>query len=55
MNQPVHNPYDPSDLSIGFYSLFSITESPFVTSGDEWMGFYWKDGKDQVAKLPRSS
>ena len=50
----------------GFYSLFSVTEEPFVTSGGEfhpryfmqhdllrgapgqWMGFYWKDKKDQV-------
>lgn len=50
----------------GFYSLFSVTEEPFVTSGgelrlvrylvsyrsdctvDQWMGFYWKDKKDQV-------
>lgn len=32
----------------GFYSLFSITEEPFVTSGGQWMGFYWKDKKDQL-------
>ena len=52
----------------GFYSLFSVTEEPFVTSGGEpqgpfivittyilsgqWMGFYWKDKKDQASKLP---
>jgi hypothetical protein len=29
-------------------SLFSITEEPFVTSGNQWMGFYWKDKKDQL-------
>ncbi|KAL5498075.1 hypothetical protein ACEPAH_3006 [Sanghuangporus vaninii] len=35
-------------FGVGFYSLFSITEEPFVTSGDQWMGFYWKDKKDQL-------
>ena len=52
-------------LSEGFYSLFSVTDEPFVTSGGtlnqsllfarfsqsssgKWMGFYWKDKKDQV-------
>jgi hypothetical protein len=25
-----------------------ILDDPFVESGDEWMGFYWKDGKDQL-------
>ncbi|KAF9650775.1 hypothetical protein BDM02DRAFT_3140374 [Thelephora ganbajun] len=35
-------------FGVGFYSLFSITEEPFVTSGGQWMGFYWKDGKDQL-------
>lgn len=43
-------------FGVGFYSLFSVTEEPFVTSGDQWMGFYWKDGKDQLfarrGKLP---
>ncbi|EPQ50196.1 hypothetical protein GLOTRDRAFT_141604, partial [Gloeophyllum trabeum ATCC 11539] len=29
-------------FGVGFYSLFSVTEDPFVTSGDQWMGFYWK-------------
>jgi len=23
-------------------------DDPFVESGDRWMGFYWKDGKDQL-------
>lgn len=32
----------------GFYSLFSVTESPLVESPGRWMSFYWKDGKDQV-------
>jgi hypothetical protein len=54
----------------GFYSLFSVTEEPFVSSGgkfdihnqvfvcscflpEQWMGFYWKDKKDQVGAVPR--
>lgn len=32
----------------GFYSLFSVTEEPFVKSGTEWMGFYWRNGGDQL-------
>ncbi|KIM21061.1 hypothetical protein M408DRAFT_112189 [Serendipita vermifera MAFF 305830] len=35
-------------FGVGFYSLFSVTEEPFVTSGPKWMGFHWKDGKDQL-------
>ncbi|KAG8895151.1 hypothetical protein FRB99_000735, partial [Tulasnella sp. 403] len=35
-------------FGVGFYSLFSITDEPFVTSGGQWMGFYWKDNKDQL-------
>ncbi|KAF8513724.1 hypothetical protein BU17DRAFT_95084 [Hysterangium stoloniferum] len=35
-------------FGVGFYSLFSVTEEPFVKSGDKWMGFYWKDKKDQL-------
>ncbi|KAF9451267.1 hypothetical protein P691DRAFT_796992 [Macrolepiota fuliginosa MF-IS2] len=35
-------------FGVGFYSLFSVTEEPFVKSGDQWMGFYWKDKKDQL-------
>ena len=23
-------------------------DDPFVESGDKWMGFYWKDGRDQL-------
>ncbi|KAG6820876.1 hypothetical protein H0H93_010220 [Arthromyces matolae] len=34
-------------FGVGFYSLFSVTEEPFVTSGEQWMGFHWKDKKDQ--------
>lgn len=35
-------------LDQGFYSLFSVTEEPFVKSGHEWMGFYWRNGGDQL-------
>jgi hypothetical protein len=34
--------------TLGFYSLFSVTEEPFVKSGTEWMGFYWRNGGDQL-------
>ncbi|KAG8913137.1 hypothetical protein FRC00_002964, partial [Tulasnella sp. 408] len=34
-------------FGVGFYSLFSVTDEPFVTSGGQWMGFYWKANKDQ--------
>ena len=30
-------------FGVGFYSLFSIAEEPMVSSGDELMGFFWKD------------
>ncbi|KZT61430.1 hypothetical protein CALCODRAFT_9895 [Calocera cornea HHB12733] len=35
-------------FGVGFYSLFSVTDQPFVKSGDGWMGFYWRDGGDQL-------
>ncbi|KIJ62083.1 hypothetical protein HYDPIDRAFT_176650 [Hydnomerulius pinastri MD-312] len=35
-------------FGVGFYSLFSVTEDPFVSSGGHGMQFYWKDGKDQL-------
>lgn len=25
-----------------------VQDDPFVESGSKWMGFYWKDGKDQL-------
>lgn len=28
--------------------LICVPDDPFVESGDKWMGFYWKDGKDQL-------
>ncbi|KDQ54066.1 hypothetical protein JAAARDRAFT_409896 [Jaapia argillacea MUCL 33604] len=36
-------------FGVGFYSLFSVTENPFVTSGGQWMGFHWK-GDQLVAR-----
>lgn len=38
-------------FGVGFYSVFSVTEGPFVTSGGQWMGFHWKDERDQVCSL----
>ncbi|EIN13823.1 hypothetical protein PUNSTDRAFT_117488 [Punctularia strigosozonata HHB-11173 SS5] len=35
-------------FGVGFYSLFSVTEEPWVTSGDQWMRFYWKNQGDQL-------
>lgn len=35
-------------FGVGFYSLFSVTENPFVSSGGRGMQFYWKDNKDQL-------
>ncbi|ORX44853.1 hypothetical protein BCR36DRAFT_334006 [Piromyces finnis] len=29
-------------FGVGFYSLFSITEEPFVVSGKSYCGFFWK-------------
>ncbi|KAF8125469.1 hypothetical protein EV363DRAFT_1402460 [Boletus edulis] len=34
-------------FGVGFYSLFSVTECPFVSSGGHGMRFYWKDN-DQL-------
>ncbi|KAG6379359.1 hypothetical protein JVT61DRAFT_11822 [Boletus reticuloceps] len=42
---------DPEKIGafgVGFYSLFSVTERPFVSSGGQRMQFYWKDDKDQL-------
>ncbi|PFH51991.1 hypothetical protein AMATHDRAFT_57645 [Amanita thiersii Skay4041] len=35
-------------FGVGFYSVFSVTDEPFVKSGSQWMGFYWKNNKDQL-------
>jgi hypothetical protein len=29
-------------FGVGFYSLFSICEEPFITSGEHTMGFFWR-------------
>ncbi|KXS11237.1 hypothetical protein M427DRAFT_115056 [Gonapodya prolifera JEL478] len=29
-------------FGVGFYSLFSMCEEPFITSGREFMGFFWR-------------
>ncbi|PWN24508.1 hypothetical protein BDZ90DRAFT_244782 [Jaminaea rosea] len=45
-------------FGVGFYSLFSICDEPVVASGDELMGFFWKNGGDSLftrrAKNPGS-
>ncbi|CAG8733173.1 13188_t:CDS:2, partial [Funneliformis caledonium] len=33
-------------FGVGFYSLFSVCENPFVISGGQGMAFYWR--KDQL-------
>ncbi|GAA5919060.1 hypothetical protein JCM1841_003725 [Sporobolomyces salmonicolor] len=35
-------------FGVGFYSLFSLCDEPVVSSGDKVLGFYWKDGGDQL-------
>ncbi|KAG4097577.1 hypothetical protein H8356DRAFT_993004 [Neocallimastix lanati (nom. inval.)] len=37
-------------FGVGFYSLFSITEEPFVVSGDAYCGFFWKGDQLFVKK-----
>lgn len=43
-------------FGVGFYSVFSISDDPFVTSGDTGLAFYWRG--DQLftrrAKLPQA-
>jgi hypothetical protein len=34
-------------FGVGFYSVFSICDDPFVSSGKECMAFYWND-RDQL-------
>ncbi|KAG8915696.1 hypothetical protein FRC02_004386, partial [Tulasnella sp. 418] len=43
-------------FGVGFYSLFSITDEPFVKSGKQWMGFYWRNSQlvARRGKLPFS-
>jgi HSP90 family molecular chaperone len=44
-------------FGVGFYSLFSICEEPFVTSGEDTMGFFWKGDMlyTKRGKLPPES
>lgn len=53
---------DPDKIGafgVGFYSLFSVCEEPVVASGEELMGFFWKNGGDSLftrrAKNPHAS
>ncbi|KAJ3047161.1 hypothetical protein HK097_000176, partial [Rhizophlyctis rosea] len=39
-------------FGVGFYSLFSICEEPFVTSGDQSMAFLWKGDMLYTKKGP---
>jgi hypothetical protein len=34
-------------FGVGFYSVFSICDDPFVSSGKECMAFYWNE-RDQL-------
>ncbi|CAG8704043.1 22552_t:CDS:2, partial [Rhizophagus irregularis] len=36
-------------FGVGFYSLFAVTENPFVSSGGQGMAFYWR-GKQIFTK-----
>ncbi|KAJ1919991.1 hypothetical protein H4219_001652 [Mycoemilia scoparia] len=38
-------------FGVGFYSLFSICEEPFVISGNECMGFFWKGDQLYTKKI----
>ncbi|KAH6912025.1 hypothetical protein BKA70DRAFT_1266286 [Coprinopsis sp. MPI-PUGE-AT-0042] len=35
-------------FGVGFYTVFSVTNQPSVTSGGNCMEFYWKEHKDQL-------
>ncbi|PKY20927.1 hypothetical protein RhiirB3_524661 [Rhizophagus irregularis] len=39
-------------FGVGFYSLFSVCETPFVSSGDQGMAFYWQ-GNQLLTKQAR--
>ncbi|RPB25707.1 hypothetical protein L211DRAFT_822540 [Terfezia boudieri ATCC MYA-4762] len=43
-------------FGVGFYSVFSDCEEPFVASGDQAMAFYWRGNQlfTRRAKLPNS-
>ncbi|KAI9197496.1 uncharacterized protein BJ171DRAFT_519741 [Polychytrium aggregatum] len=44
-------------FGVGFYSLFSICEEPFISSGDECMAFFWKGDQlfTKKGKVPAES
>ncbi|TFK17002.1 hypothetical protein FA15DRAFT_761246 [Coprinopsis marcescibilis] len=46
-------------FGVGFYSVFSVTEEPVVTSGGSCMKFFWKDNKNQLCvvrgRFPKGS
>ncbi|KAI6027972.1 hypothetical protein PISMIDRAFT_91498 [Pisolithus microcarpus 441] len=37
------DPQKVGAFGVGFYSLFSVTESPYVSSGEKEMKFFWED------------
>ncbi|KAF9976136.1 hypothetical protein BGZ73_009111 [Actinomortierella ambigua] len=39
-------------FGVGFYSLFSICEEPFVMSGGECMAFYWRNDQLYAKRAP---
>ncbi|RKP11940.1 histidine kinase-like ATPase [Piptocephalis cylindrospora] len=39
-------------FGVGFYSLFSMCEEPFVTSGAECMAFYWRGDQLFAKRAP---
>ncbi|KAF9428175.1 hypothetical protein BGZ94_003181 [Podila epigama] len=39
-------------FGVGFYSLFSICEEPFVSSGNECMAFYWRSDQLYAKRAP---
>eukprot|EP00834_Sanchytrium_tribonematis_P003847 NODE_165_length_14629_cov_0.605231.p1 type:complete len:1485 gc:universal NODE_165_length_14629_cov_0.605231:5671-1217(-) len=44
-------------FGVGFYSLFSLCEEPFVSSGKKFMGFFWKGDQlfTRVGDLPHAT
>ncbi|CAI2168970.1 19326_t:CDS:10, partial [Funneliformis geosporum] len=39
-------------FGVGFYSLFSVCENPFVTSGGQGMAFFWRGNQLSVKQGP---
>ncbi|KAK3823349.1 MAG: hypothetical protein J3Q66DRAFT_310181, partial [Benniella sp.] len=39
-------------FGVGFYSLFSICEEPFISSGKECMAFYWREDQLFTKQAP---